>query len=412
MSGNARAGHRRDGWVKAARFAWSLACLASFLGIETARAADACVGEASGHPIASPAGTVLALVGDIIIQRPSAALITARAPLIARQLSQADVSFGNFESNSFDFDGFAGHARTPADGPLLLAPPEVPRELKSLGFSILSTANNHAGEWGPEGILATAHTLAGVGLASAGTGADLRAARAPTCTIVRGTSVGLVAITSSFVAADAATADRAGVNALHVGQGVDPDAMDAGDQQALLASVARARRSAALVLVSLHTHQGGVDPQRPTGFERELAHAVIDAGADVFVGHGPHVLRGIEIYKGRLILYSLGNFAVMQPLARFNPQPLILPPGSVFTRRAFFESVLVTSRYQKGRLTELRVYPFELAQTGKPQTHGLPEAVSPSAGRAILERLAALSEPLGTQLRVEGRVGVVRVAAR
>lgn len=361
---------------------------------------------------ALPADFTFAAVGDIIIQQPSEAIIRAHAPQIVRRLSRADVSFGNFESNSFTLGAFTGHARPPPEGPLLLAPPEVPLELKRLGFTLLSTANNHAGDWGPEGVLATARTLEESGLVSAGTGWDLRSARAPACMVVHGASVALVAITSTFSSADAAAADRPGVNALHLSVRNDVYVMNPADRRALLAAIREARRSAALLLVSLHTHEPGTDAEHPPEFEVELAHAAIEAGADVFVGHGPHTLRGIEIYQGHPIFYSLANFAVMQPPPQINPKPLSLPPGSVFTRRAFFESILAMGRYEGGRLIELELYPFELADSVAPATHGLPAEVSPEEGRTILERLRNLSRPFGTELRVADGVGVVRIAAR
>lgn len=359
---------------------------------------------------ALPATFSVALVGDIIIQRPAAAIIKARAPRIARQLSAADVSFGNFESNSFELGSFAAYARTPPDGPLLLAPPEVPRELGRLGFRLVSAANNHAGDWGPEGVLATARTLRESGLVSAGTGATLAAARAPACLRVQDATIALIAITSTFASDDPATAQSAGVSALHLSVNHDDYRMNEADRQALLAAIGMARRSAALLLVSLHTHESGTDPQHPPGFEAELAHATIDAGADIFIAHGPHTLRGIEIYKGRPIFYSLGNFAVMQPLERINPAPMSVPAGSIFTRREFFESILATARYERGRLTRLELHPFELSDATDPASHGLPQAVSRAQALAILERVKRLSRGFGTQLRVVGGVGVVQVA--
>jgi hypothetical protein len=370
-----------------------------------------CLGSAAATATTLPASFTFAAVGDIIIQQSSEAIIRARAPQIVRYLSQADTSLGNFESNSFELDRFSGHARPPPEGPLLLAPPQVPLELKRLGFTLLSTANNHAGDWGPEGVLATARTLHQAGLVSAGTGAGLRAARAPACLMAHGASVALVAITSTFSSPDAAAAQRPGVNALHLNVRNNVYVMNGADRRALLASIRAARPSAALVFVSLHTHEMGIDAEHPPPFEVELAHAAIDSGADVFVGHGPHTLRGLEIYKGRPIFYSLANFAVMQPPSRINPKPLSLAPGSVFTRRAFFESILAVGRYEHGRLTHLELHPFQLAQTADPALHGLPESVSPAEGRAILERVRELSQPFGTQLRIADGVGVVRIAA-
>lgn len=385
-----------------------LAVSGSAAGASEAPGAPCSCASAAASP-ALPPQFSFAAVGDIIIQRPMDDLIPARAPQIARELRRADVSFGNFESNSFALEGFTGKPRTHPDGFVLLAPPSVPRELASLGFTLVSVANNHAGDWGPQGMLATARTLREAGIASAGTGADLAAARAAVCVRAKQTTVALIAATSTFAAEHAASAERPGVNALHLIPHSGTDEVDDTDRRALLASIRAARRAAAFVIVSLHTHEAGADPQRPPPFEVRVAHDALDAGADVFVAHGPHELRGIEIYRGRPIFYSLGNFAVEQPLPRINPHPASVPAGSVFTQRAFFESVLASARYEQGHLVELRLYPFELVNTADPRTHGLPEALSSAAARAILERLRTLSQPFGTQLRIADRAGVVSV---
>jgi len=386
------------------RIAW-LALGAVFASATATAGCDVPSGGVTG---ALPPQFSFAAVGDAIIQRPAGRLIRQRAPLIAQQLSAASVSFGNFETNSFELQGFSGRPRAHPDGFLLLAPPIVPRELHRLGLSLVSVANNHAGDFGSQGMLATARTLREAGLVSAGTGSNQASAIAAGCVRTQGAVVALVAATSTFMDGDAAIADRPGVDALHLARHDERFVLDDADLQALLGSIRDARRAAALVLFSLHAHEADSDPRQPPDFEVRLAHAAVDAGADVFIGHGPHQLRGIEIYRGRPIFYSLGNFAVMQAVPQINPHPAPIPAGSIFTQRAFFEGVLATGRYLRGRLTELRLYPFELADTGRPDTHGLPQAVSTVAGRAILERLRTLSRPFGTEIRITaGAVGVV-----
>jgi len=402
----------RNHVIKAGR-GLAAAFMTLIVGLGTSAVGAACGTDAAGKKATDLRSDFnFAAVGDVIIQGPALQFITAHAPRIAHRLAEANLVFGNFESNSFDLDTFEGHARPAPDGPVLLAPPEVPRELRKLGFTLVSTANNHAADWGPEGVAATARTLHDADLVSAGTGKDLDAARAAACLSVRGAQVALVAVTASFQSSDTATAGRPGVSALHVATENGVLSMDALDRQQVLDAIKKARQSADLVWASLHTHQGGPDPAQPTGFEVSLAHAAIDAGADIFVAHGPHQLRGIEVYKGRVIFYSLGNFAVMQPFSRVNPKPLVLPPGSIFTQRAFFESVLATGRYEQGHLVEVRLYPFELDATDEPRAHGLPKDVARPVANSILEHMRTLSAALGTQLNVEDGVGVLRIPAR
>jgi poly-gamma-glutamate synthesis protein (capsule biosynthesis protein) len=92
------------------------------------------------------------------------------------------------------------------------------------------------------------------------------------------------------------------------------------DLNGLIASVSNAHRQAEWVIVSSHTHESGQGGQQnPPEFLVTAAHASIDAGADVFVSHGPHILRGIEIYKGKPIFYSLGNFIFENETMLFQP---------------------------------------------------------------------------------------------
>ncbi len=81
-----------------------------------------------------------------------------------------------------------------------------------------------------------------------------------------------------------------------------------GDLAGNLAAIREARRQADWVIVSLHCHEQKVKPEEPPDYLIAVAHAAIEAGADLVVGHGPHILRGIEVYRSHPILYSLGNF--------------------------------------------------------------------------------------------------------
>ncbi|MEO6339352.1 MAG: CapA family protein, partial [Caulobacteraceae bacterium] len=348
-------------------------------------------------------------------------------------------------------------------------------------FDLVSYANNHTFDFGSEGAMATNRNLSAAGLVHAGAGLNLRAARATHSFASRAGSVGLAAATSTFQTAAPANdaygpipahpgvnairttrvikVDPEGLEALRklaaaspgntedIGgapgngvrfQGMNFDAaargaapgyafqMNASDEAEVIASVKEGKAKNGLMLFSLHTHEPVTDMLEPADFTVKLAHEAIDAGADGFLGHGAHQLRGIEIYKGKPIFYSLGNFAVMLPTPELNPGgfPLKVENGkvvqttavggrpgteSLFTQRAYFESVIAVSRYSGGKLVEVRLHPFELAITGEPATHGLPRPVSGEAGRAIITRLQALSKPFGTTIVMDGDVGVIRV---
>jgi len=169
-------------------------------------------------------------------------------------------------------------------------PPSYARRLAKAGFTVLNLANNHAYDYGAEGQAETLRALDRRGLLHTGRPGEIAIQR-----------VGRVQVAV-------------------LGFAPYPWAQSLLDVPAAKRLVRRAARKADLVLVVMHAGAEGSDRQHvphgpetflgePRGDSRAFAHAVVDAGADLVVGSGPHVLRGIEWYRGRLIAYSLGNFA-------------------------------------------------------------------------------------------------------
>ncbi len=146
-----------------------------------------------------------------------------------------------------------------------------------------------------------------------------------------------------------------------------------------------------------------------------FAKAAIDAGADMFQGTGVHALRGIEIYKGRPIFYGLGEFVRQMDVIGITATGRQRESATVGGRDntsppAKFESVLPISKFDGGRLTEIRLYPVELAYDTRGSVRGIPRTASPEAAQRILARLQTLSSPLGTTIVVEGNIGVIRTS--
>ena len=169
-------------------------------------------------------------------------------------------------------------------------PPAYAHWLQQAGFTVLNLANNHAYDFGASGLRQTTDALAGVGLEWTGRPGQITLQRV------------------------------AGIRVALVGFAPYPWAQSLNDITAAKKLVRRAARSADVVVVTMHAGAEGSDRQhvrRGTelflgenrGDSMRFSHAVVDAGADLVVGSGPHVLRGMEWYKGRLIAYSLGNFA-------------------------------------------------------------------------------------------------------
>jgi poly-gamma-glutamate synthesis protein (capsule biosynthesis protein) len=145
------------------------------------------------------------------------------------------------------------------------------------------------------------------------------------------------------------------------------------------------------------------DP-RPADFEPALFHAVIDAGADAVVRTGPHVLNGIEIYKGKPIFYSLGSlffpFGQSRIFTTAAGETLEIPDES-------FETVVPVTTYKNGNVSEIRLYPVGIDRGSGP-SGGSPFLAPPAQALRILERMKTLSMPFGTVVQIENGVGVIK----
>ena len=204
-------------------------------------------------------------------------------------------------------------------------------------------------------------------------------------------------------------------------------AMNARDLQDNLRSIKNGKQYADFMIATIHAHQGDSILQsflfedHPPDFLVELAHASIDNGADAFVGHGPHVLRGIEIYRGKPIFYDLGEFFREWDWScdcNFSPNGDVTQAENVVrgleargvVEPINYESAIAVSRFDKGQLQEVRVYPIWARHDGPLSRRGIPMTAPPPIAQRILQRLQKLSEPLGTRIAIENNVGVIRFA--
>ena len=423
-------------------------------------------------PIAD--GFTLAAVGDLIYLRPMLATMEKQSPSMLKILREADVTFGNFETTVFDFKTFKGSPQAESGGTWMIGDPGITTDVAKMGFDIVSHANNHATDWGVEGMIETIERMDAAGLVNSGTGRTLAAARAPRYFDAAAGRVGLVSASSSFTpmsrAADplGEVPGRPGLNPLRTervglvsaddlavlsrlaetkpgapvrlnnmryratdnpGAGVTlAYEINAADEKANLLAVRQAKQNGNFAAFSLHTHEPGNWSEKPADFAVAFARKVIDEGGDAFIGHGPHQLRGIEIYKGKPIFYSLGNFAMMNNSLDVAPADMYdqygVAPGSAttpellqarnarqFSDPKLYESVIAVSRYVGGEVAEIRLYPIDLGVTGTGAGRGVPKMADAEVGRRILERMQRLSEPFGTRITIEKGVGVIRTNA-
>jgi poly-gamma-glutamate synthesis protein (capsule biosynthesis protein) len=205
---------------------------------------------------------------------------------VATVLKEADVVFGNLEC-PISRRGEPCQIKKPGD-PLLRADPDAVEGLAQSGFNVLSLANNHSLDFGEQAIWDTTALLERDGIHYVGVGTNLREARKPLLLVRNGLKIAFLAYCSQFIA------DKS-----HAGN-------PPFEYRIIREDVVKAGQRADLVVVSLHF---GIEySSYPLPLDRRVLHQIIDDGATLILGHHPHVLQGIEQYKGGLIAYSLGSF--------------------------------------------------------------------------------------------------------
>jgi poly-gamma-glutamate synthesis protein (capsule biosynthesis protein) len=231
----------------------------------------------------------LAAVGDLSFAGPYA---DEPAPRLLAEpaacLREADVAIGNLESPLMTSGRAIGRKCT------LRACPQWADTLRDAGVSLVSLANNHIMDYGPTGLVETMEALDLAGVRFVGAGLDRERACAPVFLTVRGFRVACLARTSVVVTAPTYAKEAApGAAWLDVTE--------------TIAAIARCRRQADVLILLLHW---GLEHYRyPSPAQRALARQLVRAGADVILGHHPHVTQGIERLGLAVVAYSLGNFA-------------------------------------------------------------------------------------------------------
>lgn len=245
----------------------------------------------------------LNFVGDILAAR--AIELTMRKTSydypflkIVNDLSDADITFANLETPLI---GTATSGKTTVGGTTVFrGDVDFAKALKRAGIDIVSIANNHMKDQGKQGLLSTIQSLIDSDVYYVGAGEDLDKARALTIVETKGIHVGYLAYNDSDVVPESyhATNDQSGTNIMNIDR--------------LKEDVKNARSKVDVLIVSMHSGTEYVT-SHPNIRQIEFAHAAIDEGADFVIGHHPHVLQPLEIYKGKYIFYSLGNFVFDQP---------------------------------------------------------------------------------------------------
>lgn len=283
-------------------------------------------------------------------------------------LIAGDVVIGNLEGTL----ATGGSSKCGGGSPNCFAfrtPPSYARHLRAAGFTVMNLANNHAYDYGASGQAETVRALRRAGLLDTGRPGTVAVTR------VRGTRVAVLGFASY------------------------PWADPLLDIAAARERVRTAREAADVVVVTFHGGAEGAGQTRvrpgpetylgePRGDLIAFSHAVVDEGADLVVGHGPHVLRGMEVYRGRLIAYSLGNFAGYEVFGLGGPLST--------------SAVLQARLGPDGRLLSARIRPTRLVGKGTPAPGGDAIRRIAELSRADFGRRAPVIAPDGRLLPPPG----------
>lgn len=418
----------------------------------------------------------LCATGDSILMNP---LSTAykRENVLRERMLEADVRIGNMETTLSHYDQFAS---TFCGGTWLTAPPSVLEELDFYAFQHYGFANNHSMDYSYGGLKSTMEALSARGLLYSGAGDDLATATRHAAIPAGEERVGVITVTSTCDDSARAGAPgqrippRPGINMLrhsevyqinsqhmrqlqeiaaatYINGRIDnskrggytpstPGIFQLGpllftegepeqktsrpnpqDMRRILQAVRIARTEVEYVIVSLHSHEiKGVTDDQPDYFVEEFARVCIDEGACAVICSGTHQIKGIEVYHGSPIFYSIGNFIFQSDQVaelpvdyyeKYGVPPSYTAKEALAVRSANGTRGLQTdiSNYlalvpflslEQGGVQEVMIQPIELGFALRPALKGLPRVAGPDAAQRIYGQLCELSGAYGTRLHM------------
>lgn len=430
--------------------------------------------------------TTFVAAGDIFITRRIPREGYEGFDKIKALIEKHDVKFANLESTFHDQEGIPAVV---SGGTWAMSDPRTLDDIARYGFNIYNTANNHSGDYSYGGILATIRNLKERDMLFSGTGKDLGEASKPCYLETKDCRVALISCNASneiSAMAGGQTCDmvgRPGLNPLrftrlyHVEQkyfdmikelsaatkvnaakersiangysmpfkegtyplGATNFVLDdrcfvesipnKQDMERIENEIREAKRQADVVLVSFHSHNYDYDDATdPSQYLKTFARRCIDAGATAILGHGPHQLQGIEIYKGGVIFYSLGNFLFETETVEYQPwdayanrgMPLDTKVGAYMDERSkngtagygvqpeIWRAILGGFTMEDGKITQVQLHPISLGMELHRSRKGVPVL---SGDEDVLHYLQKLSEPYGTKIEIKDGVGTIKMEA-
>ena len=463
-------------WLKAGVLAVAVVLVAAAIGWRW-RAAQSTLRELPSLPARGAGPLTVVATGDtVLVNALTIEQVREISPLVPL-LGNADATLTNLEVNLLERT--QRPERTPGfPAPWPYATEMAAEHLLRLGVNVVSLANNHTSDYGADGVRDTRRILDSHGLKHAGSGDDLSQAREPAFVGRSPRRVAVISVSTSSssearatsargdirgrpglsplrytadVTADPVTFEtlKASTAALQAGpQPTDQNALnlfgttikkgprtvvdfvvDERDLQQIVDRIKQARSEADAVIVSLHSHEPSNASDAPAQFVQRFAHAAIDAGAALVVGHGPHRIRGVEVYGRGAILYSVGNFIFQyQALDRsaadiydagadlyqlaIGAIGLAQPrPMTTFEKPEWWEGLVARATFAGGALTSLELQPIDLGAGEPKEQRGVPRPAAPDRAKDILDRLSRLADQLGTHVSSVDGLATVELKA-
>jgi len=313
----------------------------------------------------------LILVGDIMLSRGVDITMRSKGYLypfknIVEITNSAEVTFGNLES-PLSTRGMKGDQIYSFRGD-----PEAVKGLVYAGFKVLNLANNHSYDYGKKAFEQTLELLNENNIKVIGAGKNVTEARMP------------------------AIFELGDLKIAFLGYDLSPGAFPAGQDHPgvtkarhawIIKDLEKAKQEADFVVVSFHW---GIEYRDfPTEYQKSLAHMAVDCGADMVVGHHPHTFQGIELYKGKLIAYSLGNFIFDQKDLKNN------------------QSIILKVTFDREKLHRIKLIPIELVTF----PHS-PKVAEGKMAQEILDRLRIDSSIFGTGFDLVDGWGYLKINDR
>lgn len=286
---------------------------------------------------------------------------------VASLFREASISFINLETPLSDRGRKRGAFR---------APMSYAEGMAWAGIDVVSTANNHSMDAEEVGLIETMQALQQVDIGHVGTGNNLSQAREPYIVNREGVTFAFLAYTqfSNGGVNDFATPSRSGIAPM------DPFLIEE--------DIKKLQDAVDFVVISLHWGKENSQESEPP--QRRFAQNLIDAGADVIIGHHPHVPRGIEVYKGKVIMYSLGNLI-------FGHQ-----------HDYWMDNFLARIHFSKDTINQVDIIPV----AGSGEDLAQPYPLQGEKAKTLLRNIKALSKSLDTELNITKNIGVINITSK